>query len=209
MAEQGLSSTKNPSTNSASETPALHLDKAHIAFQNLRVVMFSSLRPEERFWWEIGKGDLWEFQCKWPLSKSHMFPRLPLCLQWASLFVLADRQFPEDPRVLTGNPAHNSNFFFPKKNWSDKQVLSGQSHHKQPVLSSPKINVEEFLDQFLFMKCRLFQCRFACTCMVYMYVFVCACVRRLEAHFEGRPQLISTCLSEAGSLTEPGAPQFC
>lgn len=101
-----------------------------------------------------------------------MLPRLQLCLHRASLAILTDGRFPEDP-----GHSHTSQFTTqisstPKRlcliNKSNEDGVTANSQYRV----SPKVSVE-FLDQSPFLKCRLSPCRFVCMCMVYVYVCVC------------------------------------
>lgn len=136
-----------------------------------------------------------------------MLPRLQLCLHRASLAILTDGRFPEDPGHSHTSQCTTQISSTPKRlgliNKSNENWVTANSQYRV----SPKVSVE-FLDQSPFLKCRLSLCRFVCMWMVYVYVCVCVHVWGAQRPMSMSVLNLSTyCLSETGSLTEPGAPQ--
>lgn len=119
-----------------------------------------------------------------------MLLRLPLCLHRASLAILTEGQFSEDPGHSHTSQCTTQISSTPKRLCLINRSKWGGVIANSQYRVSPKVGVE-FLDQSPFLKYRLFLCRFACMCMLYVHVCVQACVRRPEADVDVCPQFIS------------------
>lgn len=140
-----------------------------------------------------------------------MLPRLQLCLHRASLAILTDGRFPEDPGHSHTSQCTTQISSTPKRlgliNKSNEDGVTANSQYRV----SSKVSVE-FLDQSPFLKCRPFPCSMhvygmcvcVCVCMFEETKGQCWCLSSIYLHFVYLEQGLSLSLVHPSSARLPG-----